>query len=198
MNRKGNQRTVQTENKIRWVFLNLLVEKELKNISVSEICKKAGIHRTTFYVHYQDVADLMEHMVADMYLQVKDMFVDEEEGMRHGGFKRLFELVSQHRTFFSAYINAAGTLELNYDKLPAALQENIDRVMPILGYTSREELLYHQTFFCEGLSAVIRRWIRGGCKESPEEMERIIVSEYKNKTDLAQKSLFSSEKVSDS
>ena len=44
--------------------------------------------------------------------------------------------------------------------------------------------MYHQTFFCEGLSAVIRRWIRRGCPESPEEMERIIASEYSPNTSL--------------
>lgn len=184
MNKKGNQRTIQTENKIKWVFLNLLVEKELKSISVSEICKKAEIHRTTFYVHYKDVADLMEHMVAEMYLQIMDMFVEEGKGMREGGFRRLFELVGQHRTFFSAYINAAGMFELTYDRIPEALRENIDKIMSVMGYASEEEMLYHQTFFCEGLSAVIHRWVRRGCKESPEEMERIIISEYKAKTDF--------------
>ena len=62
MNTKGNQRAVETENRIKYVFLNLLKEKDISRISVSEICKRAEIHRTTFYVHYKDVADLMEHL----------------------------------------------------------------------------------------------------------------------------------------
>lgn len=178
MNMKGNQRTVQTENKIKWVFLNLLGEKDISRISVSEICSRANIHRTTFYVHYKDVADLMDHLVAEMYQQMIDIFVEEGKGMRTHGFRRLFELVGKHRSFFDMYLGAMGGMILPYDRLPAELQDNIDKIMPAMGFVSKEELLYHQTFFCEGLSAVIRRWVRGGCKESPEEMERIIAAEY--------------------
>lgn len=179
MNTKGNQRAVGTENRIKYVFLNLLKEKEISRIYVSEICKRARIHRTTFYVHYKDVADLMEHLVAEMYQQIIGMFVEEGKGLRANGFRQLFELIQKHRAFFCAYMDALGKLNLTYDKLPAELKDNIDRIVPIMGYASKEELLYHQTFFTEGLSAVIRRWIKRGCLESPEEMERIVVSEYR-------------------
>ena len=155
MNTKGNQRAVETENRIKYVFLNLLKEKDISRISVSEICKRAEIHRTTFYVHYKDVADLIE-------------------------------LIQMHRAFFCTYMDALGKMDLTYDRLPAELKDNIDRIMPVMGYASREELLYHQTFFTEGLSAVIRRWIRRGCQESPEEMERIVVAEYRPNRKLFQ------------
>ena len=186
MNTKGNQRAVETENRIKYVFLNLLKEKEISRISVSEICKRAEIHRTTFYVHYKDVADLMEHLVTEMYQQVTGLLVEEGKGMRAYGFRNLFELIRRYRAFFSAYMDALGKMDLTYDRLPVELRDNIDRIMPVMGYASREELLYHQTFFTEGLSAVIRRWIRNGCVESPEEMERIIVAEYRPNRELYQ------------
>lgn len=184
MNTKGNQRTVQTENRIKGVFLELLKEKDISRISVSEICKRAEIHRTTFYVHYKDVADLMEHLVGEMHQQIMGLFLEEGKGMRADGFRQLFELIQRHKSFFSAYMDAMGGLSLMYDRLPIELQANIDKIMPAMGFASREELMYHQTFFCEGLSAVIRRWIRRGCPESPEEMERIIASEYSPNTSL--------------
>ncbi len=83
-------------------------------------------------------------------------------------------------------MDALGKMDLTYDRLPAELKDNIDRIMPVMGYASREELFYHQTFFTEGLSAVIRRWIRRGCQESPEEMERIVVAEYRPNRELFQ------------
>lgn len=179
MNTKGNQRTVQTENRIKKVFLDLLGKKEIGSISVSEICREARIHRTTFYVHYKDVADLMDHLVGEMYLQIKELLVEEGKGMRSHGLQKLFDLVGQHREFFRVCIETMGVVEFTFDRLPEELQKNIERIVPEMGFASGEELLYHQIFFCQGLSAVIRRWIAGGCKESPEQMERIIVSEYK-------------------
>lgn len=187
MNTKGNQRAVQTENRIKGVFLDLLKEEDISRISVSEICKRAEIHRTTFYVHYKDVADLMEHMVAEMYQQVIGLFVEEGKGLRPDGFQQLFGLIKKHRDFFCAYMDALGELNLKYDRLPAELRQNIDKIMPVMGYASREELIYHQTFFTAGLSAVIRRWVRRGCQESPEEMERIVASEYMPNRSLFQR-----------
>ena len=184
MNTRGNQRTVQTEQKIKWVFLELLNEKELNRISVSEICQKANIHRTTFYVHYKDVADLMEQLIREMYEQIMGFFVQEGEPVKSDGFLRLFELITERKEFFSTYLEVGGSLDLGYDKLPAELQCRVDEVMAAMGFVSQEELFYHQTFFCEGLSAVIRRWIRRDCRESPEEMRRIIVKEYNPNAEL--------------
>ena len=55
MNTKGNQRYNETKNKIKGTFLGLLKEKEVNQITVTEICKIANIHRTTFYGHYEEV-----------------------------------------------------------------------------------------------------------------------------------------------
>lgn len=184
MNTKGNQRTVQTEQKIKWVFLELLKEKDISRISVSEICERAEIHRTTFYVHYRDVADLMEKLVGEMYERIMSFFVQDDQSVSADGFLRLFEMIRSQSAFFMTYLEAGGSLELKYDHLPAELRKRVDEVMKRTGYESEEELFYHQTFFCEGMSAVIRRWIKRGCKESPEEMRRIIIREYNPDTEL--------------
>ena len=49
---------------------------------------------------------------------------------------------------------------------------------------NKDNIHYHITFFKYGLNAVIKRWIYYGCKESPEEIRDVIVSEYKNKSNL--------------
>ena len=40
-------------------FLCLLEKKSIDFISVKEICKKAGVNRSTFYLHYDNIADLL-------------------------------------------------------------------------------------------------------------------------------------------
>lgn len=40
---------------------------------------------------------------------------------------------------------------------------------------------YHIAFFNVGINAIIKKWLDNGCKESPEEIESILISEYKNK-----------------
>lgn len=178
MNRKGNQRTVRTDQKIRSVFLELLRNKEVSRISVSEICAKADIHRTTFYVHYQDIYDLMEHLVGEMYVEIMGYFTDEESVWKGKGFLGLFQLIWKHQEFFSAYLAASKDTKWEHQLMPDLLEKKAEQLCREIGFVSKEELFYHQTFFNAGLTAMIRRWILGGCRETPEEMNRILTDEY--------------------
>lgn len=184
MNTKGNQRAITTENNIKNTFLNLLKEKEIGKISVSEICSRARIHRTTFYAHYQDVRDLMEHLVGEMYLQVLSYFVEDGKPFKGDGFLHLFQLVQEHKAFFRSYLEIAGTRASDYEGLPELLRKQVDELVKAMDFASAEELYYHQTFFCAGLSAVIKRWILRGCKETPEQMCALIAKEYSPRRDI--------------
>lgn len=183
MNKKGNQRFTQTEQRIKGVFLQLLKEKEFPKISVSEICSRAAIHRTTFYVHYLDVNDLMEKMVADMYLQAMHFFLKQGEKMQGGesrgdGFRNLFQMILEHQEFFRAYFQMTQNTKWQHMMLPELLEKKAEALYQRMGFASKEELYYHQTFFTAGLTAIIRRWIGRDCQETPEQMSKILRDEY--------------------
>lgn len=40
---------------------------------------------------------------------------------------------------------------------------------------------YHIEFFRNGLNAIIKIWLAGGCKESPEEMAEVLKQEYRGR-----------------
>lgn len=42
----------------------LLDDKDFEYITVKEICRKAGVNRSTFYLHYESTADLLEESIA--------------------------------------------------------------------------------------------------------------------------------------
>ena len=45
-------------------LLCLLEKKEYEFISVKEVCRKAGVNRSTFYLHYEGMDDLLQEAVA--------------------------------------------------------------------------------------------------------------------------------------
>lgn len=178
MNTKGNQRYINTKNKIKYVFLQLLDGKELEKITVSEICANAKIHRTTFYGHYEDVNALMHDLVIEMYHQVIEYFVEEKEQDSKDGFLKLFELVKSQQNFFHYYFSHNSYMRQTEVILPEVLYSKLNVLMERLQYKTMEELNYHQIFFCAGLMSVMDHWITTGCKETPEEMREIIAKEY--------------------
>jgi len=40
---------------------------------------------------------------------------------------------------------------------------------------------YHIEFFRNGLNSIIKLWLNGGCRETPEEMDEILKSEYRGR-----------------
>ena len=55
-----DRRIKYTKKTIKDTFISLLSEKDIKKITVSEICKLADINRATFNSYYLDVNDLLD------------------------------------------------------------------------------------------------------------------------------------------
>ncbi len=51
---------------IRGAFTDLLRQKPIQNITIKELCERAGINRGTFYSHYTDIYDLRDNIEDEM------------------------------------------------------------------------------------------------------------------------------------
>lgn len=179
MNKKSNQRYQETKQKIEICFQELLEKKEIKDVTVSEICRMSNIHRTTFYGHYEDVYDLMQHMVQQAYQEMMSFFISDDDKMTMGdGLRNLFMYIRENQVFFRRFLEGYTDVTFQEEQTPELLVRASKDIMRTLNYKNNRELLYHQTFFSEGLKAVIRMWIAKGCQEAPNEMAEIIVREY--------------------
>lgn len=62
MSKKQDPRTVQTKALIKQTLLDMLKKTVFDKITVSELCKIAGINRGTFYLHYCDLWAVLEEL----------------------------------------------------------------------------------------------------------------------------------------
>ena len=60
-----NRRVRMTKRLMKEALLELLEKKDLVSISVTEICRTADVHRSTFYEYYKDPADLLRETERD-------------------------------------------------------------------------------------------------------------------------------------
>lgn len=71
MNDKQERRRIRmTKRLMKDALMELLARKNLVNISVKEICETADVHRTTFYLHYSDPAELLREIEQDFLDQI--------------------------------------------------------------------------------------------------------------------------------
>ena len=58
-------------------LMEILKTKSFEYITVSEICKKAGVNRSTFYLHYENTRDLLEETIQNMMNDFISYFVPD-------------------------------------------------------------------------------------------------------------------------
>ncbi|WP_406448623.1 TetR/AcrR family transcriptional regulator [Streptomyces sp. NBC_00876] len=68
----GDPRTARTRGKLRAALLAACGEQPLDRVSVSEIVRRAGVGRATFYVHYEDLRALAVDACAEIVRQAVD------------------------------------------------------------------------------------------------------------------------------
>lgn len=173
MNTPNNKRRKTSQEKIEKVFVNLIQTKRLNEISVTDICKKAGLNRSTFYANYLDIYDLADKVVNKIEKDVWNLYQKERETkINSNDYLKLFKHIKDNQIFYKTYF------KLNMDKrfIIRRYDTNLSKAIYDNKYID-----YHIEFFMAGLNAIIKKWLDGGCKESPEEINQILIDEYKNK-----------------
>ena len=175
MNTENNQRTRETDRRIKQTVFTLMIRdrKPIHRITVRDVCEGAGIHRSTFYAHYQDVYEVVEKAERNMSVHLAETFLKQLDSGAgaEACFESLFAFIGEHREFYRLYLNEthkAGVIGIATD----LFQERFPGWDPDpSGSVGRE---YHLTFFLYGLTAMVRAWINGGCLQTPAELCRIL------------------------
>lgn len=176
MNTKNNKRKRESMQKIEQVLIEFLQTKELNQISVSDICKKADLNRSTFYANYVDIFELADTIREKLEAEVLELFKDEiTEGFNSNNYLVLFQHIRENQIFYRTYF------KLGYDEEYKIWQYDYNLAKKHFGDRFIE---YHMEFFKSGLNRIIKIWLQNGCKETPEEMFEIIKSEYRGREEF--------------
>lgn len=171
MNTKNNKRRRESIEKIEKAFVELLQENELKNITVSDICKKTELNRSTFYANYMDIYDLADKFREKLENDFADIFANYDNKDKKGALK-MFTHIYENQLFYKTYF------KLQYDENHVIQVYDTDRAK--LDFND-QYIKYHIEFFRNGLNAIIKMWLNGGCKETPQEMAEILKQEYRGR-----------------
>jgi len=172
MNVKNNKSRRASQEKIEKAFIELLQDREIKDITVSNLIKITGLNRSTFYANYIDIFDLADKTRKKLEVEFSDLFADYDYFNERSGALRMFTHIKENQIFYKTYFKLCYDdqhLISIYDKVRAQ-KEHMD-----------SNIKYHIEFFRSGLNTIIKMWLADGCKESPEEMAEILKSEYRGR-----------------
>ena len=179
---KNESKYFYTAELMNQALISLLEKKEIEFISVTEIAKKAGVNRSTVYLHYDNIYELLEETIENLnkqFISSFDLKIAEKVGSKEDAFlitdeilvpylnfvkenKRVLKLINKKPQLFQA----KKAYEEMYEKIfyPAIsqflLQEN--------------EKIYNLEFFTGGVTAIVHKWIDLDCQTEIEDLIKII------------------------
>ena len=175
-------RNTQTEARIRQAITALLPQKGLAGMTVSDVCREAGINRGTFYLHYEDKYDLYEKQCDAVFAELEAIL------LAPGADPGEADIVPRDRIEAAlAYVrgNYALVAALTENGTSVELQERMKGVLgELIERSAREHGLslsfggvphdYGREMLLGGVTAVIWLWLRKGCVEEPAQIADII------------------------
>lgn len=147
---------------------NLLLQKPLDKITISDIAEDCGINRMTFYYHFKDIYDLIEWSCmedASKALAGKKTYDTWQQG-----FLQIFQAVQANKPFIMNVYHSVSREQvelylyrLTYDLLIGVVEEKA------VGMRVREEdKKFIADFYKYGFVGLMLDWIKNGMKEEPQ------------------------------
>ena len=178
--KKMDRRSMRSKKAILDAFAELAVEKDTRNISVTDLIERANIGRTTFYAHFEDMPDL-QRFIFNRFLRQIEQEVSQsliDSGEPSGSSQALvpslalFKIAAEKHDIFKAQAENPDTGLRHL--IPSLIQrlekrlDDIDAPEPSDGISRR----MIATYLLNGLIALLIDWVLENMPEPPEEMDK--------------------------
>ena len=145
-------------------LLELLKRKPFPQISISDLVKKSGASRASFYRNYTCKEEIVEEYLADIFCNIFEKHPLDAHNMRNEVLQILSDIYSAREKL--SILGKAGLL----DSIDHFLYQETLAAIHKLGVWNNR---YQPHFFAGATSAMIKAWIKYGFEEAPEQMREI-------------------------
>ena len=169
MGSKKEKQIERSKDIITQALLDLLKSHAMDSITITQLCKRAGVGRPTFYRHFESKRDVLDQLYQRWF---REYLHNAREAYEKNPAAETMELVAfdfmksnenlmalvKSKDFYKASVAGLG-----------AQRRRLEKEFHLFDDESPYELEYR----VGGLIFVFARWLSGGMKESPQEMADI-------------------------
>lgn len=184
---KSESKYFNTALRMDEALITLLEKKDLEYITVKEICETAGVNRSTFYLHYETISDLVTEAVETINKRFLSYFSQTEEELRNemkdGDLKDLILITREYLLPYLHFIqnnkNVYRAAYRNPDHMQAHLRYGDLKQHILLPILERFQVPpshrpYYISYYIEGINAIIKEWLQKDCTDEAEMIADII------------------------
>ena len=185
---KSESKYFNTARKMNIALISLIKEKQFEYITIRELCKEAEVNRSTFYLHYENMYDLLQETIRRLLDDFYSYFINEEkaEALDFSSC-RLSDLnficdkylvpfltyMKENREIISATLSYKKTF--GFDSVYEKMFEKIFNPVLDRFHYPTEDRKFVMMYYLNGINAVVLEWIKEDCKKPISEISKIIV-----------------------
>ena len=184
---KSESKYFNTAKKIDKALISLLEQKTFEYITISEICKAAGVNRSTFYLHYENTVDLLNetfrYLLDDFLACFKVDRVSIVNGFKVSPLDELIfvsndylypylSYIRDNKRVFSTVLHHSDSFGFN-DVFQRLFEHVFNPILERYNYPA-DDRKYVMMFYLNGITAIVDEWLNKNCEKSVEDVARII------------------------
>lgn len=186
MEKKVDRRVIKTRRQLKKGLAALMKEKSVNQITVKELVEEVDINRSTFYLHFKDIQDLLREIEENMEVQIKRAI--EEHPIVSGNenafyfIEDMFRVLDEEREISKALIGPNGDMGFIH-RIERIIKENSRGTLEKMFPGKKEDLKYFYAFCLSGCLGLVKVWLNEGEEKSPEEMAQMTFNMIANAKD---------------
>lgn len=169
-----DRRVSRTRKRLQHALMVLSSDHAYDAIGVEDICRAAGVARSTFYKHYVDKDDLKRASIEAICRAPDSTTMATEEGGARLGFSLpLLKHVAECRRQYLAIDGTVGGALPTVRQTVMKEMRNVVRAFPAIGAPERE---FAAQYLTGAFMTVLAWWVERGNPETPQDIDRLFQS----------------------
>ena len=175
--KKPDRRVIKTKKAIKNAFAQLLTEKDINDITISDIAEYADVNRKTFYNYYAGVFAVVDEIENDIVERFSAMLagIDFESNIKNPYivFEKLTAVINTDIDFFGILLSMNGNVSL-VTKIVELIKEKAREALIATVSIEEWRLDIMLDFAISGMISVYQQWFNSDRRQSIEEISEII------------------------
>lgn len=158
---------IRSRKLINDALADLLQEKPLDKITVTDVVARADINRGTFYAHYRDIPDVVDHLIQQTFSVIRDAMIGQTESFGNTAqtlLNTLQKILEADLPFYRKILNSSASSIMQEQLVTVVMDFMLEHKDKF--YQGGQEEYHIAIRFCAGgLSNLYRDWFSGkmGC-----------------------------------
>ena len=178
MAEKMDRRVRKTKAQLREGLARLMQQKSIKEISVKELVDEVDINRSTFYLHYTDIYQMLQKIEEDAMQNITEVMkkypIDPDNSDSVLQFiVQFFSIMDNDRDLCLALLGPHGDMAF-VEQIENLLAKTFLSHLPEKFPENDPYIKYPYAFILNGYVGLIRTWLSSPETESPDQVALLI------------------------